>query len=249
MITMPSQSFPRVPLKQMDPAMLVFELDRESARVMQHRGCELITSAATMASFLHRNQTRMVRGDLPKVPYIEHPLRVALRLIRWGIDNEELIAAALLHDIVEDCSAELLEHFGRPEDHDDANACLARLYGCAVADLVRRVTNPTDGSTYQEHLEELAGSSSIALLIKASDLKDNAGSIQHQLGHGKDRCLLKMLRKYLPSVAVIRHGLNERVIQQKLVNGRAVIRAAAELWHLERVLNELAHEYAVELDG
>jgi (p)ppGpp synthase/HD superfamily hydrolase len=62
-----------------------------------------------MASFLHRKQTRFVRGDLPRVPYIEHPLRVALRLVRWGVPDAELIAAALLHDVVEDCSTELLE--------------------------------------------------------------------------------------------------------------------------------------------
>lgn len=198
--------FPRVPLKQMDPSMLVFELDRETARLMAD-SCELITSAATMASFLHRNQTRMIRGGMTKVPYVEHPLRVALRLIRWGVTDAELIAAALLHDSVEDGSTELLEHFGRRSDGGDPIACSARLYGHRVADLVRLVTNPTDGTSYHEHLEVLAASGSIALLIKASDLKDNAGSIRHQLGHGNDQRMMRMLRKYLPVVTVVSAGL------------------------------------------
>lgn len=237
--------FPRVPLKQMDPSMLVFELDRETARLMPE-ACELITSAATMASFLHRNQTRMVRGDLPTVPYIEHPLRVALRLIRWGVDDPELIAAALLHDVVEDCSAELLEHFGR--SGEESPHVVARLYGARVADLVLQVTNPIDGTSYHEHLKGLASSGSIALLIKASDLKDNAGSIRYQLGHGKDARLLRMLRKYHPATAVVQVGLG--VLVGRLGDAVTPIhRAVADLEHLESVLVGIADERSIDLDA
>lgn len=196
--------FPRVPLKDMDPSMLVFELDRETARLMPEHA-ELITSAATMASFLHRAQTRMVRGDLPRVPYIEHPLRVALRLIRWGVTDAELIAAALLHDVLEDCSEELVDRFGITGE--DALDTLTRLYGNQVAWYVEQVTNPTDGQTYGQHLGILAALGSPALLIKASDLKDNAGSIPHQLGHGKDDKLHRMIAKYLPVLGPVLHGL------------------------------------------
>lgn len=65
-----------------------------------------------MARFLHRKQTRFVCGGPPGVPYIEHPLRVARRLIPWGIRDAELIAAALLHDVAEDCAEEPLALFG-----------------------------------------------------------------------------------------------------------------------------------------
>lgn len=197
--------FPRVPLKRMDPAMLVFELDRETDRVMP-AGTELITSAATMASFLHRNQTRSVRGDLPRVPYVEHPLRVALRLVRWGVTDVEVIAAALLHDVVEDAAEEILEVFGRAGE--SALDCLTRLYGARVATLVEQVTNPTDGTGYLEHIENLTAHP-VALLIKASDLKDNAGSIRHQLGHADEPKMIRRARKYLPVVEVVSDALRD----------------------------------------
>lgn len=204
--------YPRVPLKKMDPAMLVFELNRETARLMPDHS-ELITSAATVASHLHRNQTRMVRGDLPKVPYIEHPLRVALRLIRWGITDAHIIAAALLHDTLEDCAQELVSTFGEPWMIDYPPAVLSTLYDVdppvdsdsQIDRLVQAVTNPEPGTTsYQDHLANLASEGSTgALLIKASDLKDNAGSIKHQLGHGKDARLFRLAAKYYQPVKMI----------------------------------------------
>jgi len=234
-------SFPRVPLKQMDPSMLVFELDRETQRLMPESS-ELITSAATMASFLHRNQTRMVRGDLPRVPYIEHPLRVALRMIRWGVTDAELVAAALLHDVLEDCSEELLERFGQHDE--DARACLTRLYGERVALLVGQVTNDAGAAGYHDYVELLVSlGRPEALLIKASDLKDNAGSIPHQLGHGKDEKLLKMLAKYLPTLYTMTEALARKTL---VVTGQsAYSRAADQLSCLLVDLNALAREHGV----
>lgn len=223
-------AFPRVPLKDMDPSMLVFELDRETLRLMPEH-TELITSAATMASYLHRHQTRMVRGDMPRVPYIEHPLRVALRMVRWGVRDAELIAAALLHDVLEDCAKELVARFGAADE--DGLDTLTRLYGNQVAWYVEQVTNPSDGTTYGQHLRNLAALASPALLIKASDLKDNAGSISHQLGHGKDDKLLRMLSKYLPVTNLVAVGLNQST-------DPVYIRAAAEMDHLHTDLDALA---------
>lgn len=236
-------TFPRVPLKQMDPSMLVFELDRETARLMPE-ATELITSAATMASFLHRKQTRLVRGDLPRVPYIEHPLRVALRLIRWGVVDAELIAAALLHDVAEDCVRELLETFGH--DGEDVFDCLTRLFGARVAGLVREVTNPTDGTSYDNHIAALAESGSVALIIKASDLKDNAGSIAHQLGHGKDEKFLRMIAKYFPNVARVEAGL--AIIDRRLSGSDTPFhRARVELQNLGMTLLRLADAHGLDV--
>lgn len=206
--------YPRVPLKKMDPAMLLLELDRETM-TLSATDTKLVTSAVTMASFLHRDQTRMVRGNLPRVPYIEHPLRVALRLVRWGVRDASLIAAALLHDVVEDCAAELNETFG--EAGQDATQTMFRLYGPQVASPVHEVTNPeacgsqTAIESYDEHITALAvDGSDHALLIKASDLKDNAGSIKHQLGNEHDKRLLRMVRKYYSAVKTVGNELAVR---------------------------------------
>lgn len=227
--------FPRVPLKQMDPSMLVFELSREADRLGMDS--DLITSAATMASYLHRDQTRSVRGDMPVVPYIEHPLRVALRLVRWGVRDEEIIAAALLHDVAEDCADELKLRFGRPSEN--AIATLMRLYGGHVAQTVMSVTNPTDGTSYQDHMADLAHNSSLAaLLVKASDMKDNAGSIKHQMGYGEDEHMLRRARKYENAIEQIINGLGRPT--RNSIDGLAA--AIHELRSVQRDLADLLED-------
>lgn len=235
--------FPHVPLKNMDPSMLVFELDR-TAHGLMPEAAELVMSAATMASFLHRRQTRFVRGGMPLVPYIEHPLRVALRLVRWGVQDPNLVAAALLHDVVEDCSEELLSVFGQP--NETALRCLARLYGAELAQHVQQVTNPADvvyAASYQLHVAALAWSGTSAVLIKASDLKDNAGSIRHQLGYGQDARMLRLLRKYLPCVREVSRSLNATDVEE--MPALAWTAAAADLRRLTADLEELAGEYSI----
>ena len=40
-------------------------------------------------------------------PYIQHPLKVCSTLISYGIDDDVTLAAALLHDVIEDCQDKL----------------------------------------------------------------------------------------------------------------------------------------------
>lgn len=209
--------YPRIPLKDMDGTMLVFELGREIDRVVtdtDHR--EMLASAASVASFLHRNQTRMVRKDLPRTPYIEHPLRVTLRLIRAGCTDAHTLTAALLHDTVEDCAGEIVGVFAggdAPQTHRDpvrdrevALDWLRVSYGPIVAEIVQDVSNPLDeGALYLDHLGTIDDLR--ALLIKASDLVDNPGSLIHQYGHVKDSFVRPKVAKYAPAVLVVSRKL------------------------------------------
>lgn len=67
----------------------------------------LVELAFRLAAKRHAGQVR--KGS--DVPYLTHPAAVALILLRSGFDDETLLAAALLHDVVEDtdCTAEQLE--------------------------------------------------------------------------------------------------------------------------------------------
>ena len=63
------------------------------------------------AAKAHEGQTRKFSDD----PYIAHPVRVALMVTEYGLGHCA-IAAALLHDVVEDCDVsldEITERFGR----------------------------------------------------------------------------------------------------------------------------------------
>ena len=62
----------------------------------------------------HRHQTERRKGG-NDIPYINHPLEVAAVLAAAGVTDAEVLAAALLHDTLEDTAttaAELAAHFG-----------------------------------------------------------------------------------------------------------------------------------------
>jgi (p)ppGpp synthase/HD superfamily hydrolase len=58
----------------------------------------LVERAMRVASCRHRGHNRK-DSDLP---YISHPASVALILRKAGFNDEQVLAAALLHDVVED---------------------------------------------------------------------------------------------------------------------------------------------------
>lgn len=63
----------------------------------------LVEQAMRFAAVAHRNQRRKASS----VPYISHPTSVAMILMRSGFDVPEVLAAALLHDVVEDTEASI----------------------------------------------------------------------------------------------------------------------------------------------
>ena len=73
----------------------------------------LILKATHFAAQKHRDQRRK---DKHNSPYIIHPISVALAIAQIGdVDDPEILAAALLHDTIEDTdttSEELEEQFG-----------------------------------------------------------------------------------------------------------------------------------------
>lgn len=66
---------------------------------MQQHNLLLVEKASEVAAMAHAGQVRKSSGE----PYITHPEAVAAILRNYGT-NEETIAAAMLHDVLEDCS-------------------------------------------------------------------------------------------------------------------------------------------------
>jgi (p)ppGpp synthase/HD superfamily hydrolase len=124
----------------------------------------LIDKARAFATRAHGTQLRKYCGR----PYIEHPEAVA-ELVACVPHTDEMIAAALLHDTVEDTWVTL----------DD----IEREFGAEVAGLVRSLTDvsrPEDGNRAARKAidrEHLSHSSPQAATIKLADLIDNSVSI------------------------------------------------------------------------
>jgi (p)ppGpp synthase/HD superfamily hydrolase len=73
----------------------------------------LVADALELAREAHAGQIRNGSGGMP---YVEHPQAVAALLAEHGF-GDEVLAAALLHDVVEDSEttvAELRQRFGEP---------------------------------------------------------------------------------------------------------------------------------------
>jgi HD domain len=154
-----------------------------------------LAHALDLASELHRDDRRV------REPYVNHLLRVAIRIIcYYRVEDIDVLVAALLHDSVEDHPEEL---GGSP---GAALATLAERFGARVAELVGAVTNPEwepDRHRYDQYREHVAGSLATnpwARVIKLSDFTDNGVGLIHTTGPK----LRSGATKYGPLVPVLR---------------------------------------------
>ncbi|MFG0328608.1 MAG: HD domain-containing protein [Phycisphaerales bacterium] len=125
----------------------------------KERGVSLWQKAATLGARFHRNQ---IRKD-GETPYFSHPVRVALTIREvFEIDDPAILAAALLHDVIEDTTA----------DYDDVlDAC-----GEEVADIVAAMTKDMrvrEDRREPQYDEMLSKASWKARAVKLADVFDN----------------------------------------------------------------------------
>ncbi|MEI6643146.1 MAG: HD domain-containing protein [Novosphingobium sp.] len=127
----------------------------------------LVLDAAAFAADKHRRQRRK---DAEATPYINHPLSLATILAReGGVDDARVIAAALLHDTVEDTET-------TPDE-------LEARFGAEVAGIVAEVTDDKSLSKAERKQLQVAraahkstGAKLVKLADKIANLRDIAAS-------------------------------------------------------------------------
>lgn len=73
---------------------------------------ECLVQAVNFSAYKHRDQRRK---NSKQIPYINHPLSVAARLVAAGVQDVDILVAAILHDTVEDTDTtidEVMKKFG-----------------------------------------------------------------------------------------------------------------------------------------
>ncbi len=120
------------------------------ARSERSYDTDLINRAMDMAIAAHEGQNR-ASGE----PYVCHPLSVAAILVELGMDSET-VAAALLHDVVEDTNVGLTE--------------LQKMFGDEVAVMVDGVTKITK-MTFSTKEEQQAENVRKMLLAMSQDIR------------------------------------------------------------------------------
>lgn len=124
----------------------------------------LVRAALEKARTAHAGQVRNGSGGMP---YVEHPVTVASLLDQHGY-GEEVLAAALLHDVIEDSDTTLEE--------------LRELFGDQVAGMVGALTDDETIESYRErkaeHRERVAAAPSDAHAIYGADKLTNTTTLR-----------------------------------------------------------------------
>lgn len=124
-----------------------------------------LLEAAAFAADRHRHQRRK---DVDATPYINHPLEVARTLTEAGVNDVEVLIAAVLHDTVEDTET----------TYED----VLRAFGQRVASLVMEVTDDKSlAKAERKRLQVLNApkKSDGAKMIKIADKIANLRDIQN----------------------------------------------------------------------
>ena len=129
----------------------------------------LTRRALAFAAARHEGQRR----EADHAPFILHPLEVA-QLLRGRAYGDEVVAAAVLHDIVEDTGVEPAE--------------LEQRFGAEVARLVEVLTEPSPLGSYRERKARLrsavADAGEDALVIYAADKVAKTRELRMTLARG-----------------------------------------------------------------
>lgn len=123
----------------------------------------LVLRAADFAARAHAGQ---VRKGAVREPYIVHPIEVAGLVAQAGADPE-VVAAAFLHDVVEDCGVSLDE--------------LREAFGERVAGIVAEVTDDKSLDKKRRkdlQIEHAAHASQDAQVVKLADKTSNVRALK-----------------------------------------------------------------------
>jgi len=166
----------------------------------------LVTKAVNFAFTAHEGQLR----KFTKLPYVMHPVRVAFRVSVVPGATEEMVAAAVLHDVLEDT----------PTEQEDIEA----EFGPVVAGLVSELTNTTKGMQFSRahrkkmDRERIATTSREARIIKLVDRIDNLrevgqGSPEYRKMYaGESLLLLEAIGNVGPEAAFLRDEFREAAL-------------------------------------
>ncbi len=123
----------------------------------------LIDSALAFAAQAHDGQRRKSTD----IPYIVHPVGVMMALVECGETDPELLAAALLHDTVEDTGVTLAE--------------VRHRFGERVARIVEGCSEPDKSDTWERRKQHTVGYLKTAprdvQLVSAADKLHNLRSM------------------------------------------------------------------------
>ncbi len=157
-------------------------------------------------SFAARKHVGQLRKD-QVTPYVAHPIRVMITLATvFQVDDPEVLAAAALHDTIEDTTT----------DRDE----LTEQFGERVAEMVALLSKDKrkpHGEREAEYFEGLKSAPIEVRLCKLADLYDNLSDAAHLLPEARRKSIAqaqRALENFSPSFPDDYHWALERFEQR-----------------------------------
>jgi (p)ppGpp synthase/HD superfamily hydrolase len=161
----------------------------------------LTHEALEFAAARHAGQRR----EADDAPFILHPLEVA-QLLRGRDYPDHVVAAGVLHDLVEDTDVTLAE--------------LEHRFGAMVAKLVEAVSEPPGGGTYAERKARLravvAAANADAAAVYAADKVAKTRELRLALVRASRRADADKLEHYWASLGMLEHRLGHHPLVRQL---------------------------------
>ncbi len=156
------------------------------------QAANLTQTLAALPLMRGKHQGQFRRGMVESIPYYVHPLTLACHALAMGIVDDDVLAAALLHDVIEDTPT-------RPE-------------ALPVSDRVREAVCLVSYNTYEGGKDDIKplyyqniGNHPLAALIKCIDRCNNLSCMADGFDRPKMRTYVLETEKYvLPLLDVIR---------------------------------------------
>lgn len=162
-------------------------------------------TAAALPYARARHEGQLRKGPI-RIPYIYHPLLVACHALAMQLEEDDLIAALLLHDVCEDCRDEQGNRI-YPEDLP---------VGTAAQEAVRLVTKPQWNEEYagweDDYYQRIRGNR-LAILTKLLDRCNNISMMASGFSHDKMADYIVETERYiLPYLDVLQssHDASDR---------------------------------------
>jgi len=141
----------------------IVRLSREITELVPDKQTEKVRTAVAMAVGRHKEQHRE-GGEM----YANHVLRVGLRATQYvliqELENQEiLIKAAILHDILEDT----------PTSEEE----IGQKFGKEILEIVKAVSHRDEDEPDEEYLNRVAAGGDLAVLVKRFDRLENLNDL------------------------------------------------------------------------
>lgn len=140
----------------------------------------IVVRATGYAAEKHRGQTRK---DAAGTPYINHPIALTELLVNVGkITDQNVLAAALLHDTVEDTDATLEE--------------IEENFGAAICGIVREVTDDKSLTSPERKRLQIVNAGKISYEARLVKLADKISNLQDMLARPPVKWSLQRKQEY-----------------------------------------------------